>query len=64
MAYPVFEVHLEAEDGNNGWVTLYRKDKHQLLYLIDAHEIGPFDTALETSQWVWKALTRSLVANW
>lgn len=52
------ELHWETDTHGTVRYGLYERGEVGQLAFVDAYEQGPFDTALEVAQWVWKALAR------
>jgi hypothetical protein len=56
----VFEVHFFGETTSERTITIYAFDADGVGQMVDARDVGPFETSLEVSQWVWRTMSRHL----
>jgi hypothetical protein len=54
----VLELQWETDPNGVTCYGLYERGEHGQLAFIDAMQQGPFDTALEVSQWAWRAISK------
>jgi len=56
----VLELHWGTDLRGHVLYVLYAREKHGQLVLLSSFEQGPFDTAVEVSQWVVRVIAREV----